>query len=372
MGGVGLIVIGIVVYAFYIGERLTTLDEPLLDAAMEIQLETEAADLWFREFIQGNMVVDIETIWQPLEQSVWYLHSILQSNKISKKFYSPLKDNDTRELIENVQQKLAALKKIIELIALTTEKSGSATELRLGYEKAIKEFLDQVDQLEGRLLFIKAKNIRHFRYLHLILIITSIVLLFSISLAFQFFVGRRKKDYQALNEAKQGLEMENAERVRAETELKKAHQELEERVLRRTSELSLANKKLIAEIAERNRVEKQLQQSKFMLQEVFDGIPDSLMLIDRHMGLKMINKSAAAYYNVEKFQDVTGKRCYQVAGKSTFCKGCRIHEAVMNGEKNSFERQGFMNPERIEQVTIYPLVGNGDSSGDTIVRVIDI
>ena len=85
VGGVGLIVIGIVVYAFYIGERLNALDEPLLDATREIQLETEAADLWFREFIQGNMVVDLKTIWQPLEQSVWYLRTILQSNKISKK-----------------------------------------------------------------------------------------------------------------------------------------------------------------------------------------------------------------------------------------------------------------------------------------------
>ena len=80
VGGVGLIVIGIVIYAFYIGERLNALDEPLLDATREIQLETEAADLWFREFIQGNMVVDLETIWQPLEQSVWYLHTILQSD----------------------------------------------------------------------------------------------------------------------------------------------------------------------------------------------------------------------------------------------------------------------------------------------------
>jgi C4-dicarboxylate-specific signal transduction histidine kinase len=372
VGGVGLIVIGIVVYAFYIGERLTTLDEPLLDATMEIQLETEASDLWFREFIQGNMAVDLETIWQPLEQSVWYLHSVLQYNKIRKKFYTPLKDDDTHELIEGVQQKLATLKKIIELIAATTETSGSAAELRLDYEEAIKEFLDQVARLEGRLLFIKAKNLRHFRYIHLILIFTSVLLLFSISIAFQFFVRRRKEDYQALIEAKRRLEEENAERVRAETELRKAHQELEERVLRRTSELSLTNEKLIAEIAERIRVEKQLQQSKSMLQEVFDGIPDSLMLVDRHMGLKMINKSAAAYYRVEKHQDVAGKRCYEVAGKSTFCEGCRIREAVMNGVKNSFERQGFMNPERIEQVTIYPLNSNGDGSGDSIIRVIDI
>jgi signal transduction histidine kinase len=372
VGGVGLIVIGIVVYGFYIGERLTALDEPLIDAVMEIQLETEASDLWFREVIQGNLAADLGTIWQPLEQSVWYLHAILQDSKIRKKFYSPLKDDDTHELIEGVQKKLAALKKIAELIVATAETRGSAKGLRLRYEKAIKEFLDRVDQLEGRLLFIKAKNIRHFRYLHLILIVTSVVLLFSISLAFQFFVRRRKKDYQALEDTKQRLEIENAERVKAETELKKAHQELEERVLRRTAELSLTNEKLTAEIAERNRVEEQLQLSKSMLQGVFDGIPDSLILIDRHMGLKMINKSAAAYYNVDKLQDVLGKRCYRVVGDSAFCKGCRIPKAVTSGSKISFERKGFMNPERIEQVTLYPLEGNGDSSGDAIIRVIDI
>ena len=372
VGIVGLIVIGIVVYGFYIGERLTALDEPLIDAVMEIQLEAEASDLWFREVIQGNLVADPRTIWQPLEQSVWYLHAILQDSKIRKKFYSPLKDEDTHELIEDVQKKFAVLKKVAELIVATAETHGSAKGLRLRYDEAIRKFLDQVEQLEGRLLFIKAKNIQHFRYLHLILIVTSVVLLFSISLAFQFFVRRRKRDYQALEDTKQRLEIENAERLKAETELKKAHQELEEKVLRRTAELSLANEKLTAEIAERNRAEEQLQLSKSMLQGVFDGIPDSLILIDRHMSLKMINKSAAAYYNVEKLQDVLGKRCYRVAGDAAFCKGCRIPEAVTSGCTISFERKGFMNPERIEQVTLYPLEGNGDSCGDAIIRVIDV
>ncbi len=372
VSGVGLMVIGIISYGFYIGERLNTLDEPLIDAVMEIQLEARAADLWFREVIRGNMTADLKTIKQPLEQAVGDLQTIAIDSKIHNKFFSPLKDNETRELIDPVQQKLAALQNITELIVATTEPSGSARELRLQYEEATADLLDQVGRLGSRLLDIKAKNLRHFRYLHLVLIFICIALFLSIALAFQLFLCRRIKDYDALREAKQKLETENAERLNTETELKKAHQELEERVLQRTAELSRINKKLKEEITERLQVEQELQQSKSMLQGIFDGIPESLTLVDRHMGLKMINKSAAAYYKVDNYQDAVVKPCLQIAGNSTTCDSCRIPAAVQTGRKIMVERKGLMSPERIEQVTVYPLEGKDVSSGDAIIRVTDI
>jgi len=55
------------------------------------------------------------------------------------------------------------------------------------------------------------------------------------------------------------LESEIAERKRAEAELQKAHDELEQRVRLRTAELAQANKELQAEIAERKRYEERLQ-----------------------------------------------------------------------------------------------------------------
>lgn len=55
------------------------------------------------------------------------------------------------------------------------------------------------------------------------------------------------------------LENEIAERKRAEAELKKAHDELEQRVQLRTAELAQTNKELQAEIAERKRYEERLQ-----------------------------------------------------------------------------------------------------------------
>ena len=86
----------------------------------------------------------------------------------------------------------------------------------------------------------------------------------------------------------------------------------------------------------------------------------------------MINRSAAAYYNIEKLEEVIGQRCYRVAGNKDSCNKCPIRDAVSRGCELSYERKGHMNPERLEQVAIYPIEGNRRNSGDAIVRVTDI
>ena len=372
MGAIGLIVIGIVIYGFYIGERLNTLDEPMIDAVMEIQLEAEAADLWFREVIRGNMTADLKTIWQPLEQAVWYLHVIARDSKIHRELFNPLRDNETRDQIKRIQLRLAALEKVAGLIPAATRLSGSAGNLREQYEKAMADFLEQVGRLENRVLNTKAKNLRHFRYLHLVLVATCIALFLAIALSFQFFVRRRGRDYQALREVKQRLEKENSERLRAQTGLKAAHQELEERVAQRTRELSRANENLTREIAERKQIELQLHKSKSMLQGMFDGIPDSLILVDHQMRLKMINKSASTYYKVNEFKKIAGKTCFEITGDSDACKGCRIPAAVRNGRQLRFDRKGFIHADRTEQVMVFPLETENGEPGDAVIRVTDI
>ena len=90
------------------------------------------------------------------------------------------------------------------------------------------------------------------------------------------------------------------------------------------------------------------------------------------MAIKMINKSAAAYYNVEKYQDIVGKPCFEVAGSSAPCGSCRVPEAVQNSRELTFERRGYKSPERIEQVAVYPLAGGNGNAWDAIIRVNDI
>lgn len=73
-----------------------------------------------------------------------------------------------------------------------------------------------------------------------------------------------------LNDTIDALTTEATERQRAETELRKAHDELEHRVIERTSELSKALKQLEAEIAVREQAESQLRHLSLRLMTLQD------------------------------------------------------------------------------------------------------
>ncbi len=125
-------------------------------------------------------------------------------------------------------------------------------------------------------------------------------------------------------------------------------------------------------ITERKNSEKQIQKSKTMLQAVFDGISDPLILMDGNLSVKMINKAASKYYNVD-VKDVAGKPCHHAfRGRTEPCEACDIPAAVLDGRSTSFERKGFMDPDRVEQVIIYPLIEKDRQAGAAIIRINDI
>jgi signal transduction histidine kinase len=68
---------------------------------------------------------------------------------------------------------------------------------------------------------------------------------------------KTRQQTEQLAAINQNLERENAERKRAEEELRRSHDELERRVQERTAELAKANEALQAELVERERMEKE-------------------------------------------------------------------------------------------------------------------
>ena len=123
----------------------------------------------------------------------------------------------------------------------------------------------------------------------------------------------------------------------------------------------------------RKRAEAKLSKSKEMLQAVVDGISDPLMMLDQDISVKVLNKAALNYYRASDFKKVIGKPCFEgLQGKTNPCEGCEIPSAIQSRQKKAFERKGFMEPEKIEQVVIYPMHHKDHQEGAAIIRITDV
>ena len=144
--------------------------------------------------------------------------------------------------------------------------------------------------------------------------------------------------------------------------------------------LRLENRVLIEElkkeVEERTRIEKQLLASKTNLQSVFDGISEPLIMLDRKMTVRVVNKPAKEYAQVSSYLDIIGQQCYSIlVGRSTPCKGCNFHRAILSRDPMIFKRKGLKDPSRIEEVVIYPMQTMQNKIEDernAIIRIRDI
>ncbi len=92
---------------------------------------------------------------------------------------------------------------------------------------------------------------------------------------------------RALREAE-----ERRARREAEAALRRAHDELEEKVAERTAELKETNEALKEEIAERKRVERALRKSRERLTRIIDSAIDAIISIDADLEIHLFNSAA--------------------------------------------------------------------------------
>jgi signal transduction histidine kinase/DNA-binding NarL/FixJ family response regulator len=130
----------------------------------------------------------------------------------------------------------------------------------------------------------------------------------------------------------------------------------------------------LREIEERKRSEEQLRKSKVMLQRVFDGISEPLIMLGPDMRVHMVNKAAKDYYRLARYTDAIGKHCYEgLKGRSVPCEECERPFASLKGYVGAFERKGAMDPDRVEQIVVYSARDELEGEDDaTIIRISDI
>jgi PAS domain S-box-containing protein len=153
------------------------------------------------------------------------------------------------------------------------------------------------------------------------------------------------------------------------------------RWVRNTSVLSFDSKGylvgldgMVSDITARKRAEEQLQQGKTLLQTVFDGISDPLIMMDNQLIVKMINRAARQYFNLQDDRAAIGKRCFEAFfGRTGFCKECGEYcSSVIKCHAGTYERKGRMDPARLEQVVVYPVKDEAGELNAAVVHISDI
>lgn len=102
---------------------------------------------------------------------------------------------------------------------------------------------------------------------------------------------------------------ENVERKRAEEEVRRLNEELENRVAERTAQLELTNKELISEIQERKKAEEALNSARDQLLAIIEFLPDATFVIDQNKRVISWNQAMEKMTGVHK-KDMLGKADY--------------------------------------------------------------
>jgi len=129
----------------------------------------------------------------------------------------------------------------------------------------------------------------------------------------------------------------------------------------------------IEDVTEFKRTKNEFRKSKTMLQSIFDGISDPLILLGKELTIHAINRPTLDYYMIKNPDHVIGKPCFVGLGNQTeICEGCTIHGAVLEGREQTFQRRNLKNPERFEEISLYPVIDDSGNIETTIVRIHDI
>ena len=129
---------------------------------------------------------------------------------------------------------------------------------------------------------------------------------------------------------------------------------------------------IIRHIRHREDAERNVRKSRDLLQTVFNGISDPLILLDDQMKVKMINNAASRYYHIGD-QTAIDQPCHQALMTSSQpCAECDIPERIAGKSTTTFERKGLFDPNRVEQVVVYRSADYADRSAAIIVKIADV
>ncbi|HXG92791.1 MAG TPA: response regulator [Blastocatellia bacterium] len=144
-----------------------------------------------------------------------------------------------------------------------------------------------------------------------------------------------------------GAMIDISDRKQAEDALRKAHEEMERRVLERTSALAAANEQLAAQIVEREMAEESLRKSEERNRALLEALPDAIAMANRE-GVILDVMVPRGYVAVADSSRLIGASVADAYGPEIGEELLsRIHQALATGEMQVMEAEFYVGRKKL-------------------------
>jgi two-component system sensor kinase FixL len=133
-----------------------------------------------------------------------------------------------------------------------------------------------------------------------------------------------------------GIDRDVTDRRRAEDELQRHRDQLEELVARRTGELQRLNRSLQQEVHERRQAQAARRKSESRFQKVVEALPVCITYVDADERYRLNNRTYGRWFGIPPAQ-IHGKTVREVVGEKTYAEIRHHIREVLSGRQVSFD-----------------------------------
>jgi PAS domain S-box-containing protein len=220
-----LIASGLIGYGFLTGEKLYSVESPLLNTIGEIELEASRIRFWMDDVLAGHEKYEVNGLrWNHIEQSIKYLESLVHGKQI---LVLDLSDRDNRDITKQIQK----LNSILDnwkyiLLKFNSQPPGYSqpAHLRVETAGAFSVFPETLFEIRTAVRSTIDKNILRFRLVQAILVGVSFLLTAVAAVTIFRYERERSIAFEKLEEGRKDLEKELVQRKEGEIALAEREQ----------------------------------------------------------------------------------------------------------------------------------------------------
>jgi signal transduction histidine kinase len=233
ISGIGLLMLSIIFYGYLLGDRLVSLDAPMVNAVTRIKMEAAITGLIVEELLANGIVAGMEDNWKPLDTAVTALRRLTEEQTDWKTALFPFQRLGFENMIDEVEKKRVDWSTSANLRAREENRSLVLTDVKRQYQLAFSEFMAVVDRLDDTLRKNLRRNTKRFHQTQGVLISFCLVLMILAGVVLFRFESQRSRYFREL--------LLISERLAAEA---KEHRHTAQQLAQRTEEVERSNKDL--------------------------------------------------------------------------------------------------------------------------------